>query len=119
MPKTEDQIILYQTDDGKVAVNVRFEGETFWMSQKAIAELFDVQVPAVTKHLKNIYEEEELAREATVSKKEIVQTEGQRRVTRQVEFYNLDAIIAVGYRVNSKKWCRLGWNEVESQLHGR
>jgi hypothetical protein len=76
------------------------------MSQKAIAELFDVQVPAIAKHLKNIYEEEELEQVATVSKKEIVQTEGQREVSRQIEFYNLDAIIAVGYRVNSKKATR-------------
>jgi len=106
MPNTEGQIILYQTNDGKVAVNVRFEGETFWMTQKAIAELFDVQVPAVAKHLRNIYEEEELEREATVSKKEIVHTEGRRQVMRQVEFYNLDAIIAIGYRVNSKKATR-------------
>jgi len=98
--------ILYQTDDGKVTVNVRFENETFWLTQKAIAELFNVQVPAITKHLKNIFEEEELVYEATVSKMEIVQEEGNRQVTRMVEFYNLDAIIAIGYRVNSKKATR-------------
>ncbi|MDR2650407.1 MAG: virulence RhuM family protein [Clostridiales bacterium] len=107
MPSNEGNIILYQTDDGKVTVNVRFEDETFWMTQKAIAEqLFNVQVPAIAKHLKNIYDEEELEREATFSKKEIVQTEGSREVTRSVDFYNLDAIIAVGYRVNSKKATR-------------
>lgn len=104
--KIEDEIILYMTDSGKVAVSVRFENENFWMTQKAIAELFDVQIPAITKHLKNIYDEEELNREATVSKKEIVQIEGSREVSRQVDFYNLDAIIAVGYRVNSKKATR-------------
>jgi hypothetical protein len=104
--KIEDEIILYTTDSGKVAVSVRFENENFWMTQKAIAELFDVQIPAITKHLKNIYDEEELNREATVSKKEIVQIEGSREVSRQVDFYNLDAIIAVGYRVNSKKATR-------------
>jgi hypothetical protein len=106
MPNTDGKILLYQTNDGKVTVNVRFEGETFWMTQKAIAELFDVQVPAIAKHLKNIYEEEELSRDVTVSKKEIVQTEGEREVTRMVDFYDLDVIIAVGYRVNSKKATR-------------
>ena len=104
--KNEGQIILYSTADGKVKVDVRFEDETFWLSQKAIAELFGVGVPAIAKHLKNIYDEEELDRDATVSKKEIVQMEGSREVTRTVEFYNLDAIIAVGYRVNSKQATR-------------
>ncbi len=104
--KQENKIILYTTDSGNVTVSVRFEDENFWMTQKAIAELFDVQVPATTKHLKNIYDEEELTREATVSKKEIVQIEGSREVSRLVDFYNLDAIIAVGYRVNSKKATR-------------
>lgn len=102
----EDKIILYTTDSGKVAVSVRFENDNFWMTQKAIADLFDVQVPAITKHLKNIYDKEELTREATVSKMEIVQKEGNREVLRLVDFYNLDAIIAVGYRVNSKKATR-------------
>jgi len=102
----EGSIVLYQTDDGKVTVNVRFEDETFWLTQKVISELFGVGIPAITKHLKNIYEEEELDRDSTISKKEIVQTEGNREVTRTVEFYNLDAIIAVGYRVNSKKATR-------------
>jgi hypothetical protein len=106
MSNTEGKIIFYQTDTAKVAINVHFEEETFWMTQKAIAELFDVQVPAITKHLKNIYEEEELERKSTISKKEIVQTEGTREVTRTVDFYNLDVIIAVGYRVNSKKATR-------------
>jgi hypothetical protein len=106
MPDKEGKILLYQTDGGKVTVNVRFEDETFWMTQKAIAELFDVQIPAIAKHLKNIYDEEELERDATLSKKEIVQIEGVRRVTRSVDFHNLDAIIAVGYRVNSKQATR-------------
>jgi hypothetical protein len=100
---TEEKIILYHTSDGKVTVNVRFENDTFWMTQKSISQLFDVQIPAIAKHLKNIYEEEELDRELTISKMEIVQTEGGRKVMRSMDFYNLDAIIAVGYRVNSKK----------------
>lgn len=76
------------------------------MTQKAMAELFDVNVPAVSKHLSNIFEDEELIKESTVSKMEIVQKEGDRNIKREQEFYNLDAIIAVGYRVNSKKATR-------------
>lgn len=102
----EHEIVLYQIDDTNICVNVIFRDETFWLTQKAMAELFDVNVPAISKHLSNIFEEEELIRESTVSKMEIVQTEGKRRVKREQEFYNLDAIIAVGYRVNSKKATR-------------
>ena len=100
------QIIFYQTEDGKVSVNVRFENETFWMTQKAIAELFDTDRSVITKHIINIFQEEELDKDSTCAKFAQVQTEGNRQVTRDVEFYNLDAIIAVGYRVNSKKATR-------------
>ena len=96
-------IVLYQIDDTNVCVSVYFENETFWLTTKAMAELFGVKTQAITKHLGNIYEEEELTREATCSKKEQVQIEGDREVKRNLDFYNLDAIIAVGYRVNSKK----------------
>lgn len=102
----EHEIILYQVEDTNICVNVVFKDETFWMTQKAMAELFDVNVPAISKHLSNIFEEGELFKEATVSKMEIVQMEGNRKVKREPEFYNLDAIIAVGYRVNSKKATR-------------
>ena len=102
----EGIIVLYQSDDGKVTVNVRFENETFWLTQKAIAELFDTERSVITKHLSNIYEEEELDKDSTCAKIAQVQTEGSREVTRTIEFYNLDAIIAVGYRVNSKKATR-------------
>ena len=102
----EHEIVLYQLDDTNVCVNVVFENETFWLTQKAMAELFSVNVPDISKHLNNIFEEGELDREATVSKMEIVQTEGKRQVKRSPDFYNLDAIIAVGYRVNSKKATR-------------
>ncbi len=95
------QFLLYKAPSGAVSVDVFFQGETVWLTQKTLAELFGVQVPAIAKHLKNIFESGELGREATVSKMEIVQSEGGREVLRQVEFYNLDAIIAVGYRVNS------------------
>ena len=102
-PLTPSNIVLYQTENGNVTVSVIFEDETFWLTQKGMAELFDVNVPAISKHLQNIYEEGELVREATVSKKEMVQEEGKRDVRRIIDFYNLDAIIAVGYRVNSKQ----------------
>jgi hypothetical protein len=95
------KFLLYTADDGAVKVEVLFEDETVWLTQKAIAQLFAVKVPAVNKHLKNIFDSGELTREATVSKMEIVRTEGTREVGREVDFYNLDAIIAVGYRVNS------------------
>lgn len=104
--KDSHEIVLYQINDTKVCVKVIYENETFWLTQKAMAELFDVNVSAISKHLTNIFEEEELERTATVSKMEIVQTEGTRQVRRETDFYNLDAIIAVGYRVNSKKATR-------------
>lgn len=97
----QDKFLLYTAPDGAVKVDVFFKEETVWLTQKALAELFAVKVPAINKHLKNIFESGELSREATISKMEIVRSEGGREVTREVEFYNLDAIIAVGYRVNS------------------
>lgn len=106
MNTQEKQILLYELDNTKVTVDVVFFDETFWMTQKTIAELFDVNVPAISKHLKNIFDEGELTKDATISKMEIVQQEGDRGVKRLVEFYNLDAIIAVGYRVNSQKATR-------------
>lgn len=99
-------ILLYSNDGEKEFVSVVFQNETFWLTQKAMAELFDVNVPAISKHLQNIYEEEELEQSATVSKMETVQKEGERTVRRALDHYNLDAIIAVGYRVNSKKATR-------------
>lgn len=94
-------MLLYQSDSGEVRVECLFQDENIWLTQKALASLFSVQVPAVSKHLKNIFESGELIEEATVSKMETVQSEGVRKVCREVDFYNLDAIIAVGYRVNS------------------
>lgn len=98
----KSKIVLYVTDNGSVIVDVYFEDETFWLTQKAMGELFNVGIPAISKHLKNIYDEGELIPDSTVSKMETVQREGGRQVSREVDFYNLDAIIAVGYRVNSK-----------------
>ncbi len=99
---TQNQIV-YTAADGKVMANVLFANDTFWLTQSVMSELFGVKTSAICKHLKNIYESKELSPEATVSKMEIVQMKAERRVTRKVEVYNLDATIAVGYRVNSIK----------------
>ncbi|MBI9081288.1 MAG: virulence RhuM family protein [Pseudodesulfovibrio sp.] len=97
------EFLLYTAPGGKVAVEVFLHNENIWLPQKRIAELFDVGVPAISKHLENIYETGELQREATISILETVQNEGTRTVKRKIEYYNLDAIISVGYRVNSAK----------------
>ena len=102
----ENQIILYQTELGNVIVDVVFRDESFWLTQKAMSKLFDVEIPAISKHLKNIFESGELEENSAISKMEIVQTEGSRSVKRPTDFYNLDAIIAVGYRVNSRQATR-------------
>ena len=97
------EFLLYKTPNGDIKVDVLIQNKTIWMPQKKIAELFDVNVPAISKHLNNVYDCGELQKESTISIMEIVQSEGKRQVTRAVEFYNLDAIIAVGYRVNSSR----------------
>jgi hypothetical protein len=98
--------LLYTSPKGDVKVEVILNKETIWLTQKAIAHLFGVKVPAISKHLDNIYETDELSKEATVSILETVQTEGSREVKRNLEYYNLDAIISVGYRVNSAQATR-------------
>jgi len=100
------EVVLYKTEDGKTALDVRLAGETVWLTQAQIASLFGVNIPAVSKHVKNIFSSRELTPKATVSKMEIVRTEGKRRVKRDVEVYNLDMIISVGYRVNSTRATR-------------
>ena len=95
-----NDILLYTTSEGKVKIEVLFENETFWLSQKKIAELFGVERPAITKHLKNIFECGELIEISVSSKMEHIATDGKKY---QTQFYNLDAIIAVGYRVNSHR----------------
>jgi hypothetical protein len=95
------ELIFYKTPEGEQRIEVVYQDENFWMTQRALAELFAVGIPAINKHLANIYETGELEREATLSKMEIVRQEGSREVRRKVDFFNLDAIIAVGYRVNS------------------
>jgi len=95
------EFLLYQAEDGQTRIQCRFQGETVWLTQQQMAELFDVDKSGVSRHLKSIYESGELSPEATVAKFATVQTEGRRRVERQIEHFNLDAIISVGYRVNS------------------
>jgi hypothetical protein len=95
------EILLYNTPNGKVKVEIYLQNETVWLSQQKMADLFGVDRSVVTKHLANIYSENELNKEATCAKIAQVQTEGDRTVNRRIEFYNLDAIISVGYRVNS------------------
>lgn len=95
------EFLLYTAPNGGVKVEVVLNNETLWLTQKRIAELFGVGVSAISKHLDNIYDSGELYREATVSILETVQQEGSRQVTRKLEYYNLDAVISVGYRVNS------------------
>ena len=99
----EFQFLIYNVPTEDVTVNAIIKDETIWLTQKAMAELFGVEVPAISKHLANIFEEGELSVDSTVSKMEIVQQEGSRNVKRKVDFYNLDAIISVGYRVNSRR----------------
>ncbi len=97
----EQNIIFYSTPQGNINIQVVFENDAFWLNQKAMAALFAVKVPAISKHLANVYETNELDKERTLSILEIVAQEGNRNVKRKVEFYKLDAVLAVGYRVNS------------------
>ena len=99
----EFEFLIYRSAENDVSVNAVIKDESIWLTQKAMAELFDVNVPAISKHLQNIYEAQELSRDATISKMETVQQEGNRQVKRTIDFYNLDAIISVGYRVNSRR----------------
>ena len=96
----QSEIIFYKGEKGNVKIEILYEGESFWMTQKKIAQLFDVQRPAITKHLKNIFESGELVEDSVSSKMEHTAEDGK---TYQTKFYNLDAIIAIGYRVNSKQ----------------
>lgn len=95
------EFLLYTAPNGQIKVEVLLGNETLWLTQKRMAELFGVGVPAISKHLENIYDSNELQREATISVLETVRQEGDRNVRRKIEYYNLDAVISVGYRVNS------------------
>ncbi|AGB02761.1 virulence RhuM family protein [Methanoregula formicica] len=97
------EFLIFTSTVGEESIEVRYEDETVWLSQKMMAALFDVKTPTINEHLKNIYESGELTRKATIRKFRIVRTEGNREVKRDLEYYSLDAIISVGYRVNSKR----------------
>lgn len=101
MDNSRSQIIIYKTEDGQTKIDVRFDGETVWLTQKSLAELFQVTIPTISEHIKNIYKEAELKEESTIRKFLTVQREGSREVSRELEYYDLDLIISVGYRVKS------------------
>jgi hypothetical protein len=102
-PLPHSEIILYQTEDGRTRIQCRFENETLWLTQALIEELFEKDVRTINEHLVNIFDEGELRREATIRKFRIVRDEGKRQVAREIEHYNLDAILAVGFRVRSHR----------------
>jgi hypothetical protein len=116
-PPPPSPIILYQTEDGRTRIQCRFDGETLWLTQAQLAELFGKDVRTVNEHLVNIYDEGELLREATIRRFRIVRLEGSREVAREVEHYRLEAILAVGYRVRSprgtqfRQWATARLNE--------
>ena len=95
------EFLIFELQSKQDSIEVRYEDETIWLTQKMVATLFDVSVKTISEHLQNVYDQGELEREATIRKFRIVQTEGTRRVNREVDHYNLDAVISVGYRVNS------------------
>lgn len=97
------EIVIYQTPDKKVEVRVALDRETVWATLNQIADLFSTDKSGISRHIKNIYESGELAEKATVAKIATVQREGKRQITREIEYYNLDMILSVGYRVNSQK----------------
>ncbi|OQA76886.1 MAG: hypothetical protein BWY32_02796 [bacterium ADurb.Bin243] len=103
MSEKTNQITFYETPDGRVKIEVRFEDENLWLSQKLMAALFECSADNISLHLKNIYETHELSEKSTAEDFSVVQIEGGRKVTRTVKHYSLEAIIAVGYRVNSAR----------------
>jgi len=117
MKNPNDHVVIFKTDDEKISVDVRFDEETVWLSLDQMADLFDRDKSTVSRHIKNVYEEVELDRSATVANFATVQNEGGRMVERQIEYFNLDVIISVGYRVKSlrgtqfRKWATGRLNE--------
>ena len=98
-----NDVVIYEAEDRRVAVKVRLDGETVWLTQRQMAELFDTSTDNISLHLNNIFSEGELDKPLTTENSSVVQSEGRRKVSRTVTQYNLDAIISVGYRVNSKR----------------
>ncbi len=103
MQKNTSEIEIFTSKDGKTEIQVKLEGETVWLNQYQLEELFETDRTSITRHISSIYKSEELSKETTSAKIAQVQKEGNREVTRRINFYNLDVIIAVGYRVNSKR----------------
>ncbi len=102
-PGGKSEILIFQSEDGRSRIQVRLEGNTVWLTQRLIADLFQVAAPTVNEHIKNIYAEGEVDRDSTIRKFRIVQKEGSRDIQRDVDFYNLDLILSVGYRVRSHR----------------
>ena len=100
---SNDNMLIYRSEDGKIKIDVRFESETVWLSLDQMATLFGRDKSTISRHVKNVFEEGELSKEATVANFATVQTEGDREVTRNIDYYNLDVIISVGYRVKSQQ----------------
>jgi hypothetical protein len=98
-----NEIEIYKTPDGTTQVEVRFERETFWLTLNQMAQIFERDKSVISRHLHNIYKEGELERKSTVAKNATVQIEAGRKVKREIEYYHLDAVLSVGYRVNSKR----------------
>ena len=101
MNEKNNKIIIYNTEDGQTKIEVKMQGETVWLSQKQMSELFDCSMDNISLHLKNVYLEGELDEKLTSEDSSVVQKEGERSVKRPIKFYSLDAIISVGYRINS------------------
>jgi hypothetical protein len=99
----QSEFLLYQTEDGRTHIECRFEEETIWLTQALISELFQVSVPTINEHIKGLYADKEVAEGATIRKFRIVRMEGQREVSRLIEHYSLEAILAVGFRVRSER----------------
>lgn len=99
----QSNLVIYKDSAGQFAVDVKLEDETVWLSQKQMAQLFNKDLRTISEHISNIYKENELEINPTIRNFRIVQTEGKRRVSRDLDFYNLDVIISVGYRVKSKE----------------
>lgn len=95
------EFLIFTAQAGDQSIEARYQDETIWLTQKLMATLFNVSIPTINEHLKNVYEKGEVDEKATIRKFRIVQIEGERKVSRDVDFYNLDAIVSVGYRVNS------------------
>jgi hypothetical protein len=102
-PAPQSSLILYQTEDGRTRLEVRLQNETVWLSLNQMADLFQRDKSVISRHIRNVFDEGELRPEGTVAKSATVQTEGSKQVTREIEFYNLDVIISVGYRVKSHR----------------